>query len=122
MILQKLSVNVLSPLVQLTWFTSELIAAGIKFVSCCYGLIQVMFLVGLTLSALTVSTSDASFAGYVAKSVKLSHAILMLKLLHLAFGFTHELIILAMSSSSFVLLSLLMKIFIGRTNCMVYCF
>jgi hypothetical protein len=110
MILQKLSVNVLSPLVQLTWFTSELIAAGIKF------------LVGLTLSALTVSTSDASFAGYVAKSVKLSHAILMLKLLHLAFGFTHELIILAMSSSSFVLLSLLMKIFIGRTNCMVYCF
>lgn len=30
-----------------------------------------MFLVGLTLSALTVSTSDASFAGYVAQSAKL---------------------------------------------------
>ena len=55
-----------------------------------------MFLVGLTLSALTVSTSDASFAGYVAKSVKLSQAILMLKFIHLAFGFTHELIILAL--------------------------
>lgn len=37
-----------------------------------------MFLVGLTLSALTVSTSDASFAGYVAKSAELSYCIIKL--------------------------------------------
>lgn len=46
---------------------------------------QVMFLVGLTLSALTVSTSDASFAGYVANSAELSRSSLMLYLMHPAF-------------------------------------
>ena len=65
------------------------------------GLIQVMFLVGLTLSALTVSTSDASFAGYVAKSAKL-HIYSYVLLVYLAFGFAHESIFLVMSSSCFI--------------------
>jgi len=53
-----------------------------RYKNYCYEWIQVMFLVGLTLSALTVSTSDASFAGYVAKSAELSYCIIKVYLMH----------------------------------------